>query len=230
MTTNSLIRCLSGFYSRWLAQPLPHDLSVGEILVFLLFRGKLTKHANHGMRQDAVQQSNYVLSPLVEVVRRAQDSRDRGSLELDLLARPGGRQKKSGDGRGAGHDGDIYIARRDFTASCPPSTHSPYSLSLFGRSRVLSSTAPPVLPATINATMPLVSADNEWSPLRSVIVGRAGSSCFPSEPTRMIEATMPSEHWQHFRPDRANPFPADVVAQADRELDNLAALLEGRGI
>ena len=46
----------------------------------------------------------------------------------------------------------------------------------------------------------------------------------------MIEATMPSEHWQHFRPDRANPFPADVVAQADRELDNLAALLEGRGI
>ena len=84
MTTNSLIRCLSGFYS----QPLPHDLSVGEILVFLLFRGKLTKHANHGMRQDAVQQSNYVLSPLVEVVRRAQDSRDRGSLEPDLLARP----------------------------------------------------------------------------------------------------------------------------------------------
>ena len=40
---------------RWLAQPLPHGLFVGEILVFLLFRGKLTKHANHGMRQDAVQ-------------------------------------------------------------------------------------------------------------------------------------------------------------------------------
>ena len=39
---------------RWLAQPLPHGLFVGEILVFLLFRGKLTKHASHGMRQDAV--------------------------------------------------------------------------------------------------------------------------------------------------------------------------------
>jgi len=38
---------------RWLAQPLPHGLFVGEILVFLLFRGRLTKHANHGMRQDA---------------------------------------------------------------------------------------------------------------------------------------------------------------------------------
>jgi hypothetical protein len=94
-------------------------------LVFLLFRGKLTKHANHGMRQDAVQQSNYVLSPPAKVVRRAQDSRDRGSLEPDLLALPDGTQKKSGDGRRAGHDGDIYTARRDFTASCPPSTHSP---------------------------------------------------------------------------------------------------------
>jgi len=39
---------------RWLAQPLPHGLFVGEILVFSLFRGKLTKHANHRMRQDAV--------------------------------------------------------------------------------------------------------------------------------------------------------------------------------
>ena len=39
---------------RWLAQPLPHGLFVEEILVFLLFRGKLIKHANHGMRQDAV--------------------------------------------------------------------------------------------------------------------------------------------------------------------------------
>jgi hypothetical protein len=43
---------------RWLAQPLPHGLFVVEILVFLLFRGWLTKHANHGMRQDAVQGGN----------------------------------------------------------------------------------------------------------------------------------------------------------------------------
>ena len=40
---------------RWLAQPLLHGLFVGEILVFLLFRGWLTKHAR--MRQDAVHHS-----------------------------------------------------------------------------------------------------------------------------------------------------------------------------
>ena len=39
---------------RWLAQPRLHGLFVGEILVFLLFKGKLIKHANHRMRQEAV--------------------------------------------------------------------------------------------------------------------------------------------------------------------------------
>ena len=38
----------------WLAQPRLHGLFVGEVLVFLLFKGKLIKHANHRMRQEAV--------------------------------------------------------------------------------------------------------------------------------------------------------------------------------
>jgi hypothetical protein len=46
--------CTASLQFRWLAQPLPHGPFVGEILVFLLFRGRLTKHVNHGMRQDAV--------------------------------------------------------------------------------------------------------------------------------------------------------------------------------
>jgi len=39
---------------RWLAQPRLHGLFEGEVLVFLLFKGKLIKHANHRMRQEAV--------------------------------------------------------------------------------------------------------------------------------------------------------------------------------
>ena len=39
---------------RWLAQPRLHGLFVGEVLVFLLFKGELTKHANHRTRQEAV--------------------------------------------------------------------------------------------------------------------------------------------------------------------------------
>ena len=38
-----------------LAQPRPHGLFVGEVLVFLLFKENLIKHANHQTRQEAVQ-------------------------------------------------------------------------------------------------------------------------------------------------------------------------------
>ncbi|KAI0405068.1 lysine amidinotransferase [Xylaria palmicola] len=75
---------------------------------------------------------------------------------------------------------------------------------------------------------PLISADNEWSPLRSVIVGRAEHSAFPSEPEHMITATMPSEHLPHFKP--SNPFPAEILAKAQEELDNFADVLQKQGV
>lgn len=74
----------------------------------------------------------------------------------------------------------------------------------------------------------LVSADNEWSPLKSVIVGRAEDSAFPSEPQHMMEATMPPEHLPHFKP--ANPFPPDILAKAQQELDNFADILQRQNI
>ncbi|KAK2764892.1 hypothetical protein FQN54_008589 [Arachnomyces sp. PD_36] len=79
---------------------------------------------------------------------------------------------------------------------------------------------PPVTPAA--------NSDNEWSPLRSIIVGRAEHSCFPSEPARMIEATMPEEYVGEFKPN--NPFPPEIVKAATEELDNLARILEAEGI
>lgn len=74
----------------------------------------------------------------------------------------------------------------------------------------------------------LVSAEDEWSPLRSVIVGRAEDSAFPSEPEHMMKATMPSEHLPHFKP--SSPFPAPILARAQEELDNLAEVLRKEGI
>jgi hypothetical protein len=41
------------------AQPRLHGLFVGGVLVFLLFKGKLIKHANHRMRQEAVHLGHY---------------------------------------------------------------------------------------------------------------------------------------------------------------------------
>ncbi|KAF4971474.1 hypothetical protein FSARC_1702 [Fusarium sarcochroum] len=78
------------------------------------------------------------------------------------------------------------------------------------------------------SSLPLVQADNEWSPLKSVIVGRAGVACFPSAPAKMIEATMPSEHVDRFEPK--TPFPPDLIDKAEAELDVFASILKDEGI
>ncbi|KAJ5450569.1 uncharacterized protein N7458_007018 [Penicillium daleae] len=78
------------------------------------------------------------------------------------------------------------------------------------------------------SSLPLVHADDEWSPLRAVVVGRAGRACFPSAPAKMIKATMPSEHVSRFQP--GNPFHAKLIAKAEAELDYFAAILCAEGI
>ncbi|KAL8648074.1 MAG: hypothetical protein Q9226_006153 [Calogaya cf. arnoldii] len=76
--------------------------------------------------------------------------------------------------------------------------------------------------------MAFISANNEWSPLKSVIVGRATYSNFPSEPQHMIANTMPEAYIELFRPN--NPFPEHICKRADAELDQLASILHGEGI
>ncbi|KAI4120884.1 MAG: hypothetical protein LQ347_007006, partial [Umbilicaria vellea] len=77
-------------------------------------------------------------------------------------------------------------------------------------------------------SMPLISADNEWSPLKAVIVGRAEHSAFPSEPPHMMAATMVKQYLAEFR--HKNPFPAEILEKAQQELDNFAAVLEQHGV
>ena len=73
-----------------------------------------------------------------------------------------------------------------------------------------------------------VQAEDEWSPLQSVIVGRADHSCFPNEPLHMIEATMPEAYHAEFKPK--NPFPRDIVQKANEELEKFVHILESEGV
>jgi len=62
------VRCDSlpaRLYTRWLAQPSPHGLFEGEVLVFLLFKAKLMKHANHRTRLGAVHATCAKISGMV---------------------------------------------------------------------------------------------------------------------------------------------------------------------
>ncbi|KAJ6781898.1 hypothetical protein PWT90_09259 [Aphanocladium album] len=82
--------------------------------------------------------------------------------------------------------------------------------------------------STVKSQEPRVNAEDEWSPLRSVIVGRAEHSCFPSVPRHLVKAFLPPEFADEFRP--CNPFPADIVAKASWELDNFARVLRQHGV
>ena len=74
----------------------------------------------------------------------------------------------------------------------------------------------------------VIAAENEWSMLRAVIVGRGEHSCFPNEPAGMIRATMPTEFHSEFK--HLNQFPVHIVKAATQELHHLANVLEERGI
>lgn len=78
------------------------------------------------------------------------------------------------------------------------------------------------------SSTPSVQADDEWSPLKAVIVGRAGRACFPAAHPAMIEATMPEAHVHRFKPGTI--FPKTIIAKAEAELDSFAAILEAEGI
>lgn len=74
----------------------------------------------------------------------------------------------------------------------------------------------------------LVDAEDEWSPLRAVIVGRAEHSAFPALPRQVAEASTPPEYAGELRP--WNPFPAEIVAKAQQELDQFANVLKRCGV
>lgn len=78
------------------------------------------------------------------------------------------------------------------------------------------------------SSTPSIHADDEWSPLKAVIVGRVGRACFPAAPPAMIAATMPAAHVHRFKPK--SPFPNSIIEKAEAELDCFAAILRAEGI
>jgi glycine amidinotransferase len=74
--------------------------------------------------------------------------------------------------------------------------------------------------------LPRVTAWNEWDPLEEIVVGSADNACFePTEP-----ASRPQRRDGSGLPFPTGRKPADLVARANEELDNLAEVLRARGV
>src|SRR4030042_1667740 len=71
-----------------------------------------------------------------------------------------------------------------------------------------------------------VQSWNEWDPLKHIIVGRAD--------TTMVQAPEPAvqQNWpeQGFPLGKYGPYPEEMTAKANEQLDNFAKILESRGV
>lgn len=80
-----------------------------------------------------------------------------------------------------------------------------------------------------NTKEPAAFCDNEWTPLREVLVGRADHSCFPHIPLKAMANIIPRFYLDEFAKSN-NPFPADILHKAGEELDNFANVLRDYGV
>lgn len=79
------------------------------------------------------------------------------------------------------------------------------------------------------ASTPVVNSHNEWDPLEEVIVGRVDGATIP-EWHVSGKAVWPSKWWEMYQTKSGQPFPAELMEGAAKELDYLAQVLEGEGV
>lgn len=76
---------------------------------------------------------------------------------------------------------------------------------------------------------PVVNSFNEWDLLEEVIVGNIEGASVPSWHI-CLKATMPENQWEFYQRLGGKPFPAELVKQAVRELEEFVHILESEGV
>ena len=74
-----------------------------------------------------------------------------------------------------------------------------------------------------------VRSYNEWDPLEEIIVGIIDDASFPAW-HMSLPSVLPSDQVETFRRNAGSPFPAGLMAAADRELTEFVRILEGEGV
>ncbi|OPC78446.1 amidinotransferase [Embleya scabrispora] len=74
-----------------------------------------------------------------------------------------------------------------------------------------------------------VSSYTEWDPLEEVIVGIVDDATFPPWHAS-LEPVIPAHQHETFRRRGGQPFPAELIAAARRELDEFVHILEAEGV
>ena len=81
-----------------------------------------------------------------------------------------------------------------------------------------------MMPVQLNKTV--VNSWNEWDPLKHIIIGKADYCCIPW-PEPALDAKVPEDSVMK---GMNGPRPQEAVEKANEQLDNLAGILESRGV
>lgn len=74
-----------------------------------------------------------------------------------------------------------------------------------------------------------VCSYNEWDPLQEIIVGIVDGAAVPPWDIT-VKATVPEDQWPFFEATGGKPFPAEKIAAAREDLDELVHILEAEGV
>lgn len=75
-----------------------------------------------------------------------------------------------------------------------------------------------------------IASWTEWDLLKEVIVGTVRGAYVPDEPLSMIQATMPESQWDFYKARAGQPFPADEIEAAERDLSEFVRILTNEGV
>ena len=74
----------------------------------------------------------------------------------------------------------------------------------------------------------MIFSENEWSPLKRVVIGTADSANWPQSDTVFVES-MKNSLWKDTE-FQFGPVPGDIINRANYSLNNFAAVLESLGV
>jgi glycine amidinotransferase len=82
----------------------------------------------------------------------------------------------------------------------------------------------------MNSTYPVVNAFNEWDPLEEIIVGTVEGAMVPPWDVVMEAALHRRELWDFHKQYGGTPWPPELIAAAQKNLDEFVHILEAEGV
>ena len=82
----------------------------------------------------------------------------------------------------------------------------------------------------LKSALPVVNAHNEWDPLEEIILGTIEGALVPPWDVIMPATVHKKELWDFYQEHGGTPWPKEMIARAQKDLNEFAQILEAEGV